>query len=182
LPEFKKNLIKLVQHPSVVAQNPKLILIAPAPIQESKQRYIDDIRENGPKRTAENTKRYADAVRERGSELGIPVLDLWTIFAEKAGWKAGMPIPGSLGDDNPVLEQLLADGKRAKETRNNASVVLFTWLTGLKGLHFAPAGYRLMYDEFMNLIQRTWPDQMPQHLPLPLPIWNDDDAWKRWDG
>jgi hypothetical protein len=115
LPEFKKNLIKLVQHPSVVAQNPRLVLIAPAPVQESKQRYIDDIRENGPKRTAENTKRYADAVREMGTELGMPVLDLWTIFAEKAGWKAGMRLPGSMGDDNPVLEKLLADGKRAKE-------------------------------------------------------------------
>jgi len=119
LPEFKKNLIKLVQHPSVVAQNPKLILIAPGPIQEGKQRYIDDVRENGPKRTAENTKRYADAVRERGAELGIPVLDLWTIFAEKAGWRPGRPLPGSMGDDNPVLDQLLADGKRDGRREND---------------------------------------------------------------
>lgn len=110
LPEFKKNLIKIVQHPSVVAQNPKIIFISPGPVQESKQKYIDDIREKGPKRTAANTKKYADAVVEIGKELGVSVLDLWTIFAMKAGWKPGRPLPGLMNDDNPVLDRLLIDG------------------------------------------------------------------------
>lgn len=110
LPEFKKNLVKIAQHPSVVAQDPKIVFIAPGPVQESKQKYIDDVMEKGPKRTAANTKRYADVVRETGKVLGIPVLDLWTIFATKAGWKPGDPLPGTMDDDNPVLDELLADG------------------------------------------------------------------------
>ena len=79
-------------------------------MQESKQRYLDDVTEKGPKRTAVNTMKYADAVRDRGKELGIPVLDLWTVFALKAGWKPGNPPPGSMDDNNPVLNDLLIDG------------------------------------------------------------------------
>jgi hypothetical protein len=50
----------------------------------------------------------------------------------------------------------------------------------LPGLHFAPAGYRVLYEEFMNLMGRDWPDQMPEKLPFPLPVWNDVDRWRKW--
>lgn len=99
-----------MQHPSVVAHGTKVIFITPGPVQESKQKYIDDVMEKGPKRTAANTKMYADAVVDTGKELGASVLDLWTIFATKAGWEPGRPLPGLMADDNPVLDELLIDG------------------------------------------------------------------------
>lgn len=68
-------------------------------------------------RTAETTKAYADAARAVGQELGVPILDLWSVFMEHAGWKGedGQsepgPLPGSkLSPRNQVLGDLLWDG------------------------------------------------------------------------
>lgn len=43
------------------------------------------------------------------------------------------------------------------------------------GLHLAPAGYRVLFEETMKLIQETWPDQVPEKLPRPFPAWDDPD-------
>lgn len=62
-------------------------------------------------RTAEKTKVYADAAREVGVELGLEVLDLWSVFMERAGWEEGQPLPGSKkSPGNQVLQGLLCDG------------------------------------------------------------------------
>lgn len=64
-------------------------------------------------RTAEHTKLYADACREIGKELGVPVLDLWSIFMAEAGWREGEPLSGSIKSErNKVLGELLHDGMR----------------------------------------------------------------------
>ncbi len=62
-------------------------------------------------RTAEHTKKYADACREVGNEVGVAVLDLWSVFMAAAGWKEGEPLPGSRTiEQNPVLRDWLHDG------------------------------------------------------------------------
>lgn len=62
-------------------------------------------------RTAEHTKRYAEACREVGAEIGVVVIDLWSIFMLEAGWKEGEPLPGSKkAERNKVLGELLRDG------------------------------------------------------------------------
>lgn len=62
-------------------------------------------------RTAEHTKQYADACREVGAEVGVVVLDLWSVFMAEAGWKEGEPLPGSKkADRSRVLGELLSDG------------------------------------------------------------------------
>ena len=64
-----------------------------------------------PSRTAEHTKKYADATHEVGVELGVAVLDVWSIFMELAGWKEGQTLIGSKkAARSDVLDQLLADG------------------------------------------------------------------------
>lgn len=30
----------------------------------------------------------------------------------------------------------------------------------------------------MALIANTWPDQLPEQLPMVLPAWSDLEAWK----
>lgn len=56
---------------------------------------------------------YADACRDIGKELGVPVLDLWSVFMAEAGWKEGEPLAGSIKNErNKVLEELLHDGMR----------------------------------------------------------------------
>lgn len=46
------------------------------------------------------------------------------------------------------------------------------------GLHFTPAGYRMVYDEVMATIGKHWPDLLPENIPMALPAWDDHDAWK----
>ena len=31
----------------------------------------------------------------------------------------------------------------------------------------------------MKLIEKTWPDQMPEALPLVFPAWNDGPQWAK---
>lgn len=72
-------------------------------------------------RTAEHTKMYADACREIGKELGVPVLDLWSVFMAEAGWRKGEPLAGSIiNERNKVLGELLHDGMRTsiQQVRN----------------------------------------------------------------
>ena len=49
------------------------------------------------------------------------------------------------------------------------------------GLHFNPAAYQILYEEMMKVIEKTWPDQMPEKLPMVLPAWSDAAAWEAFD-
>jgi hypothetical protein len=109
---------KIITHPQIVAHNPRIILIAPPPINEHLWWPRDQ--ESGytaVSRTAATTKEYADAVVELGAKLNLPVVNLWKAFMEKTdfkidGWKVGDLIPGSLDTaQNDALVELMYDGK-----------------------------------------------------------------------
>ena len=112
LDQYKKNLKDILHHSSVVAQNPRLILLTPPPVNEYQLEEADLVKGNkDPLRSAEHTKEYADACRQVGAEAGVVVLDVWSIFMAKAGWKEGEPLIGSKKlARNEVLEKLLVDG------------------------------------------------------------------------
>ncbi len=67
---------------------------------------------DGEIRRAKDAREYAELVKEVGKEADVPVVDLWTLFMEKAGWKGGEELPGEekLGK-NEILAELLADGE-----------------------------------------------------------------------
>ena len=113
LNDYKQYLKAIVQHRNVTAQKPRLILITPPPVNEYKLEESDLVRGlTDPRRTAEHTKKYADACREVGKELGVAVLDIWSIIMAKAGWREGEPLVGSKNvARNEVLEGLLIDGE-----------------------------------------------------------------------
>lgn len=119
LNEFKQNLKCIVQHPSVTTQNPRLILITPPPVNEYKLEESDRVKGlTDPRRTAEHTKKYADACRKAGDELGVAVLDIWSIMMAKAGWKEGEPLVGSKKvARNEVLDAFLIDGESTTEIK-----------------------------------------------------------------
>ena len=113
LDKYTACLKAIVQHPVVSAQGSKILLVTPGPVDEH-QLEPNDLATgyNVLQRTAENTKRYADACRDVAKDLDVPIVDLWTVFAEAAGWKEGGIVPGSKGTDrNDVLGSLLVDGK-----------------------------------------------------------------------
>ncbi|KAL1964988.1 hypothetical protein VTN77DRAFT_6188 [Rasamsonia byssochlamydoides] len=150
LSQYKENLKAIVEHPMVRAQNPKIIILTPPPINEYQLEIFDA--EKGfptPSRAASNTRLYADACREVANSLGIPVVDIWTAFMKAAGWQEGQPLAGSKDiPRNDILEGLFTDG-----------------------LHFSGEGYKIMFDEVMKVIQATWPDQVPERLPMIFPGW-----------
>ena len=93
-----------------------MILLTPPPVNEY-QLEAADLAEGrtGPLRSAEHTKKYADACRDVGAEVGVVVLDVWSVFMAKAGWKEGEPLVGSKKvARNEVLERLLSDGEFSK--------------------------------------------------------------------
>jgi hypothetical protein len=48
----------------------------------------------------------------------------------------------------------------------------------LIGLHLTSDGYRVLFHEVMATISKTWPDQLPENLPMVLPSWDDPECWK----
>lgn len=109
---------KIVTHPQIVAHNPRIILIAPPPINEHLWWPRDQ--ESGYtsiSRRAATTKEYADAVVEVGTKLNLPVVNLWKAFMAKTNfnvdeWKVGDLLPGSLDTaQNDALVELMYDGK-----------------------------------------------------------------------
>jgi hypothetical protein len=117
LSEFSDNLQKIITHPLVVAHNPKVILVAPPPVNEHLQWLTDQSKGmTSVSRTAASTKSYADAARDVGRNVRVPVVDMWSAFMARAnfqdeGWKTGDPIPGSLAvPQNNELVKLMHDG------------------------------------------------------------------------
>ena len=116
--EYRANLEKIITHPQIVAHNPRIILIAPPPINEHLWWPRDQ--ESGyssVSRTATTTKQYADAVVELGAKLNLPVVNLWKAFMAKTNfkidaWKVGDLLPGSLDTaQNDALVELMYDGE-----------------------------------------------------------------------
>ena len=109
---FKGNLRSIVNHRSVTTQKPQLILITPPPVNEYRLEESNLVKGlTDPQRTAEHTRKYADATREVAAELGVVILDLWSVLMAMTGWKEGEPLIGSKKvARSEVLDQLLVDG------------------------------------------------------------------------
>ena len=45
------------------------------------------------------------------------------------------------------------------------------------GLHFTGEGYRVLYREFMGLVEREMPELRAEALPEVFPAWDDEAAW-----
>jgi lysophospholipase L1-like esterase len=99
----------------VRVHNPNIILITPPPFEETMLvKLLEEWGAPPPTRKAADAKLYAEIVKEVGREAGVPALDIWSAFMEKAGWKEGdtLPIPGTLElGKSKELEELLYDGR-----------------------------------------------------------------------
>ncbi|KAJ6136400.1 hypothetical protein N7512_001560 [Penicillium capsulatum] len=111
--QFRDNLKSIIQHPATQAQNPRIMILTPPPVNEYQLEKFDaDKNTAHPSRTASLTKLYAEAAQEVGTSLGVPVVDVWAAFMASAGWKEGQPLIGSR--DVPDLEEfncLFTDGE-----------------------------------------------------------------------
>jgi isoamyl acetate esterase len=112
LEQFVQNLKTIISYPQAKGQSPHIVLITPPPICEHILEELDNAAGAALRRRATMAKSYADAVRQLGSDLHIPVLDMWSLFMAKAGWKEGEPLPGSRDvPKSQVLAELMYDGR-----------------------------------------------------------------------
>lgn len=163
--QYKENLRSIAMHECVKAHyGIRLILVTPPPVDERKLMQADEEKYGlGPmlRRRAATTSRYAQVVRDLGEELSIPVLDIWSAMTKRAGHAAQSHsdetgLPGSTDAlENHTLRAFLRDG-----------------------LHFSCAGYEVLFEELMGLMERNWPDQLPSKLPFVFPAWDDETAWQ----
>ena len=109
---YKENIKRILRHPSVTSQQPRLILVTPPPVDEYQLEQSQLLKGTTEVlRTAEHTKLYADACRDVGNEIGVVVLDLWSAFMLKAGWIPGQPLSGSKAVvKSLIFQNLFTDG------------------------------------------------------------------------
>lgn len=50
----------------------------------------------------------------------------------------------------------------------------------MPGLHLTGEGYGVVYKEFMELLNKEYPEESPERLPFVLPGWADEEGWKRF--
>ncbi|KAK4900435.1 hypothetical protein LTR49_027472 [Elasticomyces elasticus] len=176
--DSQRNLRHMVCHPSLKAhgEDVYVILVTTPPVDEWKS--LKSNQAESPRlgrtlrRTAANTARYAQAIRDLGKETGVPVLDIHRAMLALAGHDhLSVPLLGSM------------------EAATNVALQLFL----VDGIHFSGEGYRLLFTELMILIEREWPQAMPNNLPLRLPAWDfhsapntevDERDWEKileWD-
>lgn len=162
LDEYRANMKAILTHPTITAhQKARLILITPPPVDErmclAASKAGDPNFPDVYTRPASVTAKYANAVRELGRELNITVVDIWSALILQAGGKYEedrQPIGSHELPRNEVLQSFFTDG-----------------------LHLSPRGYEALFKELMAVIEKVWPDQMPEKLPFVFPGWQDDDAW-----
>jgi len=160
--EYRENLKKMIRHPSVQAHNPIIILMTPPPVDErlcERNELLKGV--SIVQRKAEVVHQYAQTVRDVSKELNVALLDVWTVFMERATWREGMLLIG-------------ANGANSKPQIEHPGLLPFL----LDGLHLTGDGNMLLYNALIGLIKEKWPEQAPAALPFVLPYWGDDEAWK----
>lgn len=118
LAEYVANLEQIIKHPSVVAHNPKVLLVAPAPIDEHSV-WANDRGQGRVHMSRKNAvvKQYADAAVGLGEKLGVPTVNLWKAFMAQTGWEEANwshqePLVGSLQvPQHQELTRLMYDGR-----------------------------------------------------------------------
>jgi len=158
----------------------RVVLITPPLVDErllvaaDEERY--DQRPTEPNRRTRISWRYSRAIAELGHELGTPVLDLagaMLRLCRSAFHSNGQHLDDATGEAHSSDEE---DDYWPGDREQPVSPLLHNWLRD--GLHLTSAGYTLLYEELMKVIEREWPDQMPECLPFFYPAWDDETAWK----
>jgi isoamyl acetate esterase len=86
---------------------------------------MEELKWGGEPRKQKDAKAYAEAVKEVGRELGVPVVDAWSAFMEKAGWKMGDEVLVGTKESgkSEVLEELLYDGQFSSNLDRNSGLI-----------------------------------------------------------
>ena len=159
LESYKENLENILTHPLITAHDPKILVAIPPPVDAFRCLQVDLEKGVGEvRREADRTASFAQGAREVAAKLGdkVAVVDLWKVFMDEAikntpAYDASDPLLGSreLGGSQALID-LVEDG-----------------------LHMTSKGYKLFFEALVDALEEKWPDNLPQHFPLPLPVWGE---------
>lgn len=111
---YKLNLEEIIQHPATRAQNPRILLVTPPPVNEYAQIEVDSEKGHSHlRRSAGTTRKYAEAcLQVAKSTTGVVGVDIWSALMKEAGWDGdGDRLPGSMQIlPNKTLQKLMYDG------------------------------------------------------------------------
>ena len=117
LEEYKKNLKTIITHPNIVAHSPKILLVAPPPLDEIRITELDlAYGHQQATRTAEQSAAYSQVARDVAAEFpGTVLIDLQKALIEKAismtpNYDPNGPQLGYPGGQRGGLKELLPDG------------------------------------------------------------------------
>lgn len=138
--QYRENLDKMVK--LALKHDIKLILLGPALHDLALSMVaLNDWDSDVPFSSSKATRIYADAAAAVAHENNLPFIDLWKIFQNYGNWTTEDILEGS-----PDLSELLSDG-----------------------VHFTPKAYELIYEELVETISVSYPELLPDNLPLVFP-------------
>lgn len=170
---YRANLKKIITHQNIVAHNPKVLLITPPPLDETRI-YQYDIEENGLDkltRTAANSAEYSQLARDVAAEVpGTILIDL-----QDALIKYAISLTPEYDASNPLHHNgkipLLGymDGNGGKGFRGALGRLL------PDGLHLSGESYKVLFDLIQPHIG-PFPDALDgkdekSEFPNPFPDW-----------
>lgn len=164
LATYKAHLRTIATYPPAHLHGTKLIFLTPPPFDEWQQ----DPKQQPPQRTAAHTKLYADACAQVASEENVPLVDVWTTFMTRAGWKpegvsskGTQDLEGEQGTKAPLVGS--RDAPRSETLARLLS----------DGLHLTDEGYAIVGEELMRVIAERVPEMAPERVPMVVPEWTE---------
>ncbi|TVY48921.1 Isoamyl acetate-hydrolyzing esterase 1-like protein [Lachnellula cervina] len=153
LEQYRKNMHAILNHASIKAHNPTILLVTP-PILNEVHLEAEDSKRGYPTLTRHQsyTEQYVKAVREIAEEYKdqkVILVDLWAAMMKEGarltpGFVEGGGMLGSKEKgDSEGLRKLVADG-----------------------LHLTGAGYKIFLDEVLPVVGKEWAGE-----PIDNPSW-----------
>ncbi|KAH7162453.1 SGNH hydrolase-type esterase domain-containing protein [Dactylonectria estremocensis] len=159
--QYKENLTKIINHPRITAHKPKILLVAPPPLDQIKV-TVRNVAEGHSQatRTSAISASYSEVAREVAKENpGVVLIDLWKAIMDKA---IKMAAPGDYTPGGPWL------GSPESGKQGGLDELL------PDGLHMSGKAYEVFYDTIVPHIGQEWQaledDDRAGYL---LPDWRD---------
>lgn len=94
-------------------------------------------------------KKYSDSARQAAEKYHVPFIDLWELFRQAGGWK----------EDELMSASSISIGKEFL----------------VDGVHFSSKSYKILYNNIVDTVSKTYPELSPQNMPMNLAYWMDID-------
>ena len=128
-------------------------------------------------------KQYGEALASYAKGAGIPILNLWSTFAENVGWRPNEPLPclrpskrrrsSNLDADRAnVARGIMMGGRYNRNVSRNEHVGS---LLRDDGVHLSRSGYGLWYGALVKIIRERWPEMDSKNMSGVFPRVEDVD-------